>query len=326
MMMLRRGILLHRRAMGAALLAALGAAGCAETAPEGDAAAKAAQAQDYPDLSTVPPRPRLTYTVQQRRQIADALVSDRDHARYLRDVLRYDTGQSHLPPPPAPPPRVAEPAPGAAATAADGAPRPAPQVSGGGTFAERYVNQAILTETNDGSLDDFLRILERQQTVIEAAEEAGAEPPPAGDMAAPGELGGDTGPPAAGPVPIVPPEAGAGATAAAPAPPPAAVATADSPALAGRGSLLLRVPFAPASAQAPEALAAELGPLVAQVNEARGRLALVGRGADPGLGHDRARAVAQVLVRLGVAADRLAIRGGGAGEEVLVYLLPGGAA
>ena len=54
----------------------------------------------------MPPRPQLSYSVQQRRAIVDGLVADREHARYTEQVVRYRTGRSSLPPPPAPPPVV----------------------------------------------------------------------------------------------------------------------------------------------------------------------------------------------------------------------------
>jgi nicotinate-nucleotide--dimethylbenzimidazole phosphoribosyltransferase len=58
---------------------------------------------DYPLLQTVPPRPQLSYTVQQQREIVEALIADRENARYTSQVVRYRSGLSTLPPPPAPP-------------------------------------------------------------------------------------------------------------------------------------------------------------------------------------------------------------------------------
>ena len=53
----------------------------------------------YPSLHTVPPRPQLTYTVEQRRAIVDMLVADRANARYTEEVVRYRAGLSSEPPP-----------------------------------------------------------------------------------------------------------------------------------------------------------------------------------------------------------------------------------
>jgi hypothetical protein len=61
----------------------------------------------YPPLQSVPPRPQLSYTVQQQRQIVEALIADRENARYTSQVVRHRSGLSSLPPPPEPP----EPAP-----------------------------------------------------------------------------------------------------------------------------------------------------------------------------------------------------------------------
>jgi hypothetical protein len=74
----------------------------------------------YPELQSVPPRPQLSYTVQQQRQIVDALIADRENARYTGQVVRHRSGLSSLPPPPTPPepaapldlePEIAGPAP-----------------------------------------------------------------------------------------------------------------------------------------------------------------------------------------------------------------------
>jgi hypothetical protein len=57
----------------------------------------------YPELQSVPPRPQLSYTVQQQRQIVEALIADRENARYTGQVVRHRSGLSSLPPPPTPP-------------------------------------------------------------------------------------------------------------------------------------------------------------------------------------------------------------------------------
>jgi hypothetical protein len=87
-----------------------------EAAPEPAAdqvepTATAASTSAYPSLHTVPPRPRLSYNVEQRRAIVDGLIADRENARYTDQVIRYRSGQSSLPPPPAPPAALAAMAP-----------------------------------------------------------------------------------------------------------------------------------------------------------------------------------------------------------------------
>ena len=59
-------------------------------------------APEYPSLHTVPARPQLTYTVEQKRAIVDMLIADRVNARYTDGVVRYRAGLSSEPPPPAP--------------------------------------------------------------------------------------------------------------------------------------------------------------------------------------------------------------------------------
>jgi hypothetical protein len=80
------------------------------------AVAEAPADAGYPALQSVPPRPQLSYTIQQERQIVEALIADRENARYTSQLVRYRTGISSLPPPPAPP-APASPAAAAALTA-----------------------------------------------------------------------------------------------------------------------------------------------------------------------------------------------------------------
>ncbi len=93
----------------AGLVASAGCQNVAEpaTTDQISTTAPTTSATDYPSLYTVPPRPQLTYSVQQRRAIVDGLIADRANARYTDQVVRYRTGRSALPPPPAPPPVVA---------------------------------------------------------------------------------------------------------------------------------------------------------------------------------------------------------------------------
>ena len=47
----------------------------------------------------MPPRPQLSYPVEQRRAIVDGLVADHENARYTSEVIRYRSGLSSIPPP-----------------------------------------------------------------------------------------------------------------------------------------------------------------------------------------------------------------------------------
>ena len=98
------------------------------TQARGGSPAEEVASDDYPLLQTVPPRPQLSYTVQQQREIVEALIADRENARYTSQVVRYRSGLSTLPPPPAPPvsevteaPEQAAPAGGAPSTKPDAA-------------------------------------------------------------------------------------------------------------------------------------------------------------------------------------------------------------
>jgi hypothetical protein len=52
----------------------------------------------YPRVATVPPRPQLSYSVEQERQIVDALINDRENARYTGQAIRYRSGLTDAPP------------------------------------------------------------------------------------------------------------------------------------------------------------------------------------------------------------------------------------
>lgn len=111
---------------------------------EAAALARAAQAEPYPELARVPPRPRLGYTVQQRRRIVQGLIADREQARHAGETLRHKVAGA---PPPAPLPATP------AAT-----PPPPPQA------APIQPEPAAMGETVRGvntadSLDDFLNWL-----------------------------------------------------------------------------------------------------------------------------------------------------------------------
>jgi hypothetical protein len=131
--------------------------------------ATAAAPTEYPSLYTVPPRPQLSYSVQQRRAIVEGLVADRELARYTDQVVRYRSGQSSLPPPPEPPRDVAAidtegllepaepvPAPAAEAPAPPPVPSPYDDDSGFGGFGG-FGNDEEDEDTLDNFVDDLAR-------------------------------------------------------------------------------------------------------------------------------------------------------------------------
>jgi hypothetical protein len=83
-------------------------ASCQDVADETAPGEAVTFAPGYPSLHTVPPRPQLSYTVEQRSAIVDRLIADRDNARYTDEVVRYRAGLSSVPPP-APPALAAVP-------------------------------------------------------------------------------------------------------------------------------------------------------------------------------------------------------------------------
>lgn len=132
------------------LLAALAACAGPES---GTSPASPATPAAYPDLARVPARPRLGYTVEQRRELSSGLVADRANARYREAALAYATGRTDTAPT-APPSVAATPAPAAA-------PAPAPATPGAATVAASYVDSSLDAASDDGDLNDFMKRIDR---------------------------------------------------------------------------------------------------------------------------------------------------------------------
>ena len=84
-------------------------AGDQNTANQDQQANNANNAQ-YPDLANMPQRPAAPSTPDAQKEVADALVADRNHNQYAGDQLRAGTEAAAAPPSPpsaAPPPEVA---------------------------------------------------------------------------------------------------------------------------------------------------------------------------------------------------------------------------
>lgn len=161
----------HSRRLAIASVVFLSLTACQNVDDEGgpprpwDAAAPT----EYPDIRDVPPRPQLSYTVEQRRAIAEGLIADRENARYTDLAVRYRSGQSSLPPPPAPPELSAA----IAAAAAALVPAPAPVLP---AAAEATDDEGTKVEVNDGSFSDFLNGLARDTSPEPPATEEAPEP------------------------------------------------------------------------------------------------------------------------------------------------------
>ena len=136
--------------------------------------AGAAPTSEYPSLHTVPPRPRLSYSVQQSRAIVDGLVADRENARYTDQVVRYRSGQSGQPPPPAPPTTVAAAVPEDVVEPARTEAASDEPVDPGPSYADDD-DQVFEQQYDDDTLSDFVDELAR-----DTAEEPLGAPGPAG--------------------------------------------------------------------------------------------------------------------------------------------------
>ena len=219
----------------------------------GDGAAFEPAVAGYPSLKTVPPRPQLSYPVQQRRTIVEGLIADLENARYTSQVVRFRTGRSNLPPPPEP-----ERMPAALAEAIVGPERAATEQTAATVAPGAVIDDAPLYfgggDDDDGSLSDFVRDMVRETAPQPVAPLGIPEPPPASEPLAPEPADApptsmeDAPPgeaaPAASPVDApAPTEPPAEATAAAPK----STTTAPGATLAAHGDAALRRADAPAS-------------------------------------------------------------------------------
>lgn len=133
-----------------------------EPDPRGVTLAPVSDDTPFPPVGTVPPRPSLTYSVQQERAIVDALISDREHARYTGQTIRYRAGRADsLPaaPPPDPVVRgetVLEPVP-VVPSDASGAPLGPESLEP--ALAEMQTLKRDRGQVDEGGIDDFVRDL-----------------------------------------------------------------------------------------------------------------------------------------------------------------------
>jgi len=136
----------------------------------------------YPKLSTVPPRPQLSYSVEQHREIVERLIGDREHARYTSRQIRYRAGLSSLPPPPRPEPDDEARA-IARAVVGDGQPAATqPRAPRADVPSAAYGDVTDPGVANDGDLGDFIREMVEETA---PAAPATAEPSPGDDPAPP---------------------------------------------------------------------------------------------------------------------------------------------
>jgi outer membrane protein OmpA-like peptidoglycan-associated protein len=307
----------------------------------------AVAAAPFPHLAAVPARPRLTYTLEQRREIAEGLVADRANARHAGDSLREALDRpvepdtvSPLPPVEAPPDEPGY--------------RP-------GDLSLAYLEEALARDSDDGSLGDFLERLQQPPPAVAEIGPPAADPPvpsspvppspvsappvpptpmplpldpwppvpsddagpgvggeaglpdrPAADAAAAGEAT-----PHAAPPPPLPERAAAGTPGdpASPEPPPPALA-ADAPAAP---ALPLAIVFDADQATLREVDEAVLRRLVTALAGGDAVLVVSGGAARPALAMERARRVAAALVEAGLRPAQIALEMGGESDVVVVY-------
>ncbi|WP_159713777.1 hypothetical protein [Geminicoccus flavidas] len=263
-------------------------------------AARAAAAQplenSYPSVREVPPRPKLSYSAAQRRQIQDGLVADRAHARRTAELVRTTEGASPPPMPPAPEVMPAE------------EPRPAPR-----TVQPRAPAKVRLIERRDTSgdlssfLDDVMAV-GPEADQIEPSLVPSTRSIPANRLPTTGPVdgGGADGSLTAGMAGFF------GGDVAAVTGTEDAPAGAAAPLEAGRRWLfpLKGRELAPGRA-AMEPMFAELVATGALTGRS---IAVTGRSADGALAGQRAEAMADLLRRQGVPADRIELTQDTAGQ------------
>jgi outer membrane protein OmpA-like peptidoglycan-associated protein len=299
----------------------------------------------YPSLHTVPPRPQLSYPVEQRRAIVDGLVADRENARYTSEVVRYRTGLSSMPPPErsivAAAPVEAEPEAAGAASAPPDPPviQPAPELTYEDDDLDSFMQDLLNNQAEPArGGEPEARIappaaaapsgppvaLRAQSGGAQAvtATMAASQPEPAGDAPATTRADSRIAPP---PAPAKPAPASEVAEATMPerreptvpeplqkpAPGAAQIEVADGlvaveiPAGEARGTAVGTIAFGPGSAALPSDAKARLEQVLGEANAQGARVKIVGEAAAPALALDRAKAVGLALVRGGLSADRL---------------------
>ena len=313
----------------------------------------------YPSLHTVPLRPQLSYTVEQRRAIVDGLIADRENARYTSEVVRYRTGLSSMPPPDprelAALPLVPKPE-GDAGPAPVAEPSRRPDAAGSTEFMDR-----------DDDLGSFMDEMLEAEPAGQRRPAPGGEPgaraePPGGEVvrpaAAPSEPARDLpatiGPSedaraAPSPAPTKPqptsanemandtaPEGRRRETASAdravpllkPSPGTSQIEVADGliaiagAAGGGDDQAVGSIAFGPGSAALPPDAPTRLERLLDEANAQGARVKIVGEAAAPALALDRARAIGLALVQRGLPADRLemTLAAGAAGDRARLFL------
>jgi flagellar motor protein MotB len=270
------------------------------------AKAKATPPGAYPNLSTVPQRPKDISNTSQANRVEKGLVADRSQARYTELELT----KSPAPPPPSPPQPAVTPAPSAPVQAAP-LPRPAESPA-----AQR-----------SGSSP--------------AAPPAPPGPPPQADIPGPDMTARarETSQPVTAPTPAVPPPGGRGDGASPSrsdnvAAVPQAATRAPAPAGIQVGTVL----FADNSSKVSDSYDKLLKDIVNMTKEKGGILRVVGHASPGGQGADplkqrvanfrvslaRANAVAGELVRLGVPAGSVMVEGRADNEPLYPESAPGG--
>ena len=335
-------------------------ASCQNVADQTATSEPAVVESGYPSLHTVPPRPQLSYPVEQRRVIVDGLIAEREHARYTSQVIRYRTGLSTMPPPA--PKMVAEAPPEAQPETGDRAASSPPPTSS----APPEVEPRNETIYEDDDLDSFMEDMlddkaaldgpARAEPTGEAQEtttpRAGALVRPAGappehgrdpDIAGASSTQARTPPP---PAPAKPPAtpirtaertstvAAAGADRSGsgpsfhPVPQGAQIAVADGLVAIDVGPVeeatlaVGSIAFDPGSATLPAGARPALKQWLSEANDQGARVKIVAEGAVPALALDRARAVGLALVQGGLPADRLELShtDGPGGDRARVFL------
>jgi len=107
--------------------------------------------------------------VQQQRAVVEGLIADRENARYTDLAVRYRSGLSNQPPPPARP-DVSAPAAAAAKALVPAPPRPEP------TPANATEANPAIGGRDNGSFSDFLRGMVHETTPEPATTEDTPEP------------------------------------------------------------------------------------------------------------------------------------------------------
>ncbi|HEX4185638.1 MAG TPA: OmpA family protein [Stellaceae bacterium] len=291
----------------------------------------AGEASDYPNLATVPPPPNRALTTAEREKLTQSLIADRTNAKYSDEKLRAGFSAVSAPAPPPPPPvpaatDAAQANPASAAAPPAPAPTASPDTGNAASTTAAAPGQGLRKSGEPPEPPPMESSLEVPKVrSVPNPEQVQSSPPPPYPAPAPTAANA---PPAtphlpSPPAPAPMPEAIGSAAYQPPPPPPVLAPLANSgkssqtPPAATAGTAIADIKFATGSTTLSDEDRQTLEKVVPVYQQNPGKVRVVGyAGVGSGAAEqlnsfraalDRAQAVAAVLTKAGIPADKIAV-------------------